>query len=208
LVGTIIEDAVTVGVEAGDDVDGFARVSLKSNSQRKKIGGLEIAEQIEFVSTIIVRARPIKPRIIAVAGEIGDATGVVVGLAEGVWRLSGKEFCGLAAKDQFERIAFLVAVGFDLALLANGGVGARAVGCRRNRSIYVAGEEQINATSTDVGSAECAFGSDLALNAKAVLEDVRNAGARIQNNKAGGNALQIGGSDRIGTGFPAARGRK
>jgi hypothetical protein len=44
-----LEDAVSVGVEAGDDVDRFARVSLK-NSKRKEIARIEVAEQIEFMA--------------------------------------------------------------------------------------------------------------------------------------------------------------
>jgi hypothetical protein len=63
-----LEDAVSVGVEAGDDVDRFARVSLK-NSERKETARLEVAEQIEFMAATIVGARPIEPRKIAVAGK-------------------------------------------------------------------------------------------------------------------------------------------
>jgi hypothetical protein len=43
------------------------------------------------MAATIVGARPIEPRKIAVAGEIGDATRIVVGLAEGALRLAGKE---------------------------------------------------------------------------------------------------------------------
>jgi len=61
------------------------------------------------VAAVIVGARPIKIREVAVAGKIRDATGVVVGLAESVLRLAGKIFGRLATKVQFERIALLVA---------------------------------------------------------------------------------------------------
>ena len=50
------------------------------------------------MAAVIVGARPIGCGIVTVRGEIGDAAGVVVGLAEGVLDLPGEKFRGAAAE--------------------------------------------------------------------------------------------------------------
>ncbi len=92
------------------------------------------------MAAVIVGARPIGCGIVTVRGEIGDAAGVVVGLAEGVLNLARKKPGWLAAKSKFERIRFLVAVGLHLAILAESSIRAIYEGWKRG-SIGVNGAE-------------------------------------------------------------------
>src|SRR5512137_1471858 len=94
------------------------------------------AEEIKFVPAVVIGASPIGGGIVAIGGKVVDAAGVVVGLAEGVLDLPREEAGRFAAKGEFEGFGFLVAVGLDLAVLADGRIGAVDEG-RREWSVGV-----------------------------------------------------------------------
>src|SRR5437899_2545790 len=195
-VRAVVEHSVTIQILSGGDVDGLAGIRLESYSEREETGRLEGAKQIQFVAAVIIGARPIQIREIAVAGEIGDAAGVVVRLAKDVLRLSGKIFGRLAAKRNLERIALLIAFRFHLADLAERRVGPGQV-IGRKRSVDVTRHEEIDPARAHVGGAERALRSDLPLNASAVLNNLRDSGVRIEDYQAGGHANKVRRRDRI-----------
>ena len=143
------------------------------------------------MAAIVIGSCPIRGGIVAVGGEVRDALSVVVGFAESVLDLAGKIFARLATEGEFESVGFLVAVGLDLAILAEGGVGPVAES-RKKRGVGIEGAKQGNPAGTDVACAESAFGGDLALDSQAVLQAVGNMQAWIEGDDTGGSVGNLG----------------
>ena len=143
------------------------------------------------MAAVVIGARPVGGGIVTVCGKIGDAGGVVIRLAECVLNLAGEEAGRLAAKGEFEGVGFLVAVGLDLAVLAERRIGA----CGERRQgwrVGVDGTEEGNAARTDIASAKGAFSGELALDGETVLQAIRDVQAGIKGDDAGRSGGNFG----------------
>ena len=149
------------------------------------------------MQAVVVGASPVRRRVVAVLGKERDAAGVVVGAAERVLNLTGKILAGLAAKRQFQRIAFQISLGLHLADLAKRKVRSHVITTDQNGRIGIDRAEHVDASSADINGAERAFCGDLVLSADAVLKSVRNAGARIERDHADRDLRQHRGIDGI-----------
>ena len=109
--------AIAIFVVPGSHVHRLAGISGERHSKRKSVFRFESAEQIKLVSPVVIGAAPVILWRIAVSRKVGYSRCIVVGFGQSIARLAREIFSRPAAKCQFERIAFLVALGLHFANL-------------------------------------------------------------------------------------------
>src|SRR3954470_13839865 len=103
------------------------------------------------MTSIVVRPRPVCGWIEAVAREIRNSTGVVIGFAERVLHLTVEKPGRLSSKCQFECIAFLIAAGLYSAFLPHRRVRSQHRAWKWSVGVHRA--EQIDAARAHIGRA-------------------------------------------------------
>src|SRR5258708_27288994 len=132
------------------------------------------AQQIEPVTSVPIRARPLSAKTVIVGREVGNATGVVLGPAERVLCLAREVLREAAVKSQIEPVIVLSPCRLDLAHNSEIWVRPQDV-VRRRRRVDIQGAEKVEVTRSPIGERDGRLVRELVFDCQTVVDTVRNA---------------------------------
>ena len=191
----VAEPGVEVVVASGFGI-GRAGVESCDDTEREPVIGVDVAYEIEALTTIEIGATPFVIGFVLILRKGIDTAGVVFEAGEGVLSLTREPASSLAAEGEVEGAEKIATSGLDLLNLTVVEIGAWVVGGEnrvgwQDGGIGVAGAEGLYSDLATIGCGDGDGLVDLAFHADAVLDRVGRADVGVKADEVGGDVVKV-----------------